>query len=87
MNATLASGGGEGSQSLLCASPPLDADVCTSVPVRITNNGDNPMGGAALSDDEQVLFTYYEEQQAAQPYYTYTAGDMAVPPAVNEAPL
>ena len=85
VNATLVSGGGEGPQSLRCASPRLDAEVCTSVPVRVTNNGDN--GDEAISDAEQVLFTYYEEQLNPQPYFAYTAGDMALPPAVNEAPL
>ena len=49
------------------------------------SSGDN--GDEAISDAEQVLFTYYEEQLNPQPYFAYTAGDMALPPAVNEAPL
>ena len=57
--ATLVTDGGDGAQRLLCAAPPFDEPACAPVPLRVTNNADNPAGGNAISDDE-VLFTYYD---------------------------
>ena len=56
--ASLASAGGEGAQQLICTSPPLDAERCQTVTVRVTNNGNTPAGSALTSDD--VGFTYYQ---------------------------
>ncbi len=58
--ATLSTEGGGGPQRLVCASPELPAsDRCESLVVRVTNNADNPPGGAALTDDD-VAFAYYD---------------------------
>lgn len=54
------SAGGEGPQRLTCASPTLGpTDRCETVVVRVTNNANNPEGGAALTTDD-VGFSYYE---------------------------
>ena len=62
MAATLITDGGDGAQTLVCAAPPFEDPECRPVPLRVTNNFDNPSGGAAISADE-VLFTYYDVAQ------------------------
>ena len=69
---TLDTAGGEGSQRLVCSSPPFVEERCGSVPVYITNNRDNPSGTAQSYD--YVGFSYYEthvgqacSQQASRP--------------------
>jgi hypothetical protein len=53
-------GRGGAAQQLACRSPALPpTDTCTTAIVRVTTNGDNPAGGAALSADA-VGFTYYD---------------------------
>ena len=58
--ANLTSSGGDGPQQLLCYAPAIkDSDRCEALVVRVTNNADNPPGGAALTADD-VAYTYYE---------------------------
>ena len=58
--ATLGTSGGEGPQQLTCASPALPpTDRCQTEVVRVTNNANNPPGGAALTPDV-VGFSYYD---------------------------
>ena len=48
--ATLMTAGGDGPQQLACLSPALPlADLCETKILRVTNNANNPIGGAALN--------------------------------------
>ena len=64
--ATLATDGGGGPQRLLCAAPALpETGRCEALVVHVTNNADNPPGGASLTDDD-VAFSYYDSFDARE---------------------
>jgi hypothetical protein len=58
--ATLQTPGGDGPQRLVCASPALPpTDRCETEVLMVTNNANNPTGGASLTPDD-VGFSYYD---------------------------